>query len=243
MTPTMHTLPSTKPGASAVLLFAAMVLGACASTKVGRQSEGPVVRPSSIRLTPEQAQARGGADAGALAVAGGRRFAAEDADSVVASADVKAYSIGRYVAPADPGMLHEAHVVYRREAGPRGRLDAPASRQILVGPSITARAPFEPLRSDELEATIASLRRSQRENQEALRMLTTAVEALARNQETVVRMSADAARAAGGVRTGKDKTERKTGTDKTIRSTSRGVAPVDPVLEATDRAKAPESIF
>ncbi len=46
---------------------------------------------------------------------------------------IKAYPVGRYVDPADPNIMHERHVLYRREQQGDWRLQTNADRQILIG--------------------------------------------------------------------------------------------------------------
>jgi hypothetical protein len=48
----------------------------------------------------------------------------------------KAYPIARYVDPFNPNLMHERHVIYRSEKLPQWYLDADASRQILIGPTV-----------------------------------------------------------------------------------------------------------
>lgn len=50
---------------------------------------------------------------------------------------IRAYSIGRYQDPSDPRIMHERHVIYRRESDSDWRLSANSGRQILVGPTMT----------------------------------------------------------------------------------------------------------
>ena len=50
---------------------------------------------------------------------------------------VKAYSINRYQDPNNPDIMHERHVIYRREQDSNWRLLSNADRQILVGPTMT----------------------------------------------------------------------------------------------------------
>tara|TARA_B100000989_G_C19528016_1_gene467998 strand:+ start:1814 stop:2407 length:594 start_codon:yes stop_codon:yes gene_type:complete len=50
---------------------------------------------------------------------------------------IKAYPIGRYQDPSDPRIMHERHVIYRREFDSDWRLSANSGRQILIGPTMT----------------------------------------------------------------------------------------------------------
>ena len=45
----------------------------------------------------------------------------------------KAYPVARYVDPSNPRIMHERHVIYRREEDDRWRLAANARQQILIG--------------------------------------------------------------------------------------------------------------
>jgi hypothetical protein len=70
---------------------------------------------------------------------------------------LKAYPVGRYVDPTDPNVLHEAHTIYRREAGAAWNLNPNAPTVVPLGPVLAiadpARVP-SPLPA-ELERKIA----------------------------------------------------------------------------------------
>lgn len=70
---------------------------------------------------------------------------------------LKSYPIGRYVDPADPNVMHEAHVVYRKEAGASWNLNPNAPTVVPLGPVIAVADPAKtpaPLPA-ELEAKMA----------------------------------------------------------------------------------------
>jgi hypothetical protein len=70
---------------------------------------------------------------------------------------LKAYPVGRYVDPKDPNLMHEAHVVYRREAGANWNLNPNAPTAVPLGPVIAVADPAKtpgPLPA-ELEAKMA----------------------------------------------------------------------------------------
>ncbi|OIR04364.1 hypothetical protein GALL_135640 [mine drainage metagenome] len=163
-----------------ILGLSALLLG-CRSQN---QSRTPAlsVRPATVLLTPEQAAEKGLSVAPEEAAS--RMAYAGRTASVLVPADVKAYSIGRYVDPADPSVMHEAHVVYRREADSGWRLEADAGRQILVGPSVSSKG-GDRIVPQETEAVLTELRRSAASDREAVRMLAEMVERLARNQNDV----------------------------------------------------------
>ncbi|OAM89718.1 hypothetical protein OH491_16680 [Termitidicoccus mucosus] len=47
---------------------------------------------------------------------------------------LKAYPIGRYVDPGDPNVMHESHVVYRKESGANWNLAPNAPTVVPLGP-------------------------------------------------------------------------------------------------------------
>lgn len=70
---------------------------------------------------------------------------------------LKSYPIGRYVDPADPNVMHEAHVVYRKEAGASWNLNPNAPTVVPLGPVLAVADPAKtpgPLPA-ELEAKMA----------------------------------------------------------------------------------------
>jgi hypothetical protein len=54
---------------------------------------------------------------------------------------LKAYPVGRYVDPADPNVLHEAHTIYRREAGAAWNLNPNAPTVVPLGPVLAVADP------------------------------------------------------------------------------------------------------
>ncbi|MBL9207338.1 MAG: hypothetical protein JNN01_19820 [Opitutaceae bacterium] len=54
---------------------------------------------------------------------------------------LKAYPVGRYVDPHDPDVMHEAHVVYRREAGANWNLNPNAPTVVPLGPVLAVADP------------------------------------------------------------------------------------------------------
>jgi hypothetical protein len=70
---------------------------------------------------------------------------------------LKAYPVGRYVDPTDPNVLHEAHTIYRREAGAAWNLNPNAPTVVPLGPVLAVADPVRvpsPLPA-ELEQKIA----------------------------------------------------------------------------------------
>jgi hypothetical protein len=54
---------------------------------------------------------------------------------------LKAYPAGRYVDPNDPNVMHEAHTVYRREAGSDWNLNPNAPTVVPLGPVLAVADP------------------------------------------------------------------------------------------------------
>jgi len=70
---------------------------------------------------------------------------------------LKAYPVGRLVDPNDPDLMHEAHTVYRREAGANWNLNPNAPTVVPLGPVLAVADPAKepnPLPA-ELEQKIA----------------------------------------------------------------------------------------
>lgn len=80
-----------------------------------------------------------------------------NAEKVRVGESLKAYPVGRYVDPQDPDLMHEAHVVYRREAGSSWNLNPNAPTVVPLGPVLAVADPAKtpgPLPA-ELEAKMA----------------------------------------------------------------------------------------
>ena len=78
-------------------------------------------------------------------------------EKVRASETLKSYPVGRYVDPKDPDVMHEAHVVYRKEAGASWNLNPNAPTVVPLGPVLAVADPAKipnPLPA-ELEQKIA----------------------------------------------------------------------------------------
>jgi hypothetical protein len=54
---------------------------------------------------------------------------------------LKSYPVGRYVDPRDPNVLHEAHVIYRKEAGAAWNLQPNAPTVVPLGPVLAVADP------------------------------------------------------------------------------------------------------
>jgi hypothetical protein len=165
-----------------------VVMAGCASPSSAGRRE-PYVKPGLILLTADQAERRGielSVPAHQAAVPSGSPQPL-DSKCVIAPADVKVYTLNRAVDPADPNLMHEEHVVYRRETSPRWQLNGSVEQKILVGPKVTdGRQELTPLLDKELTTYLSDQRRATEANQQAIAALLKAVDALSRQQRATV---------------------------------------------------------
>ena len=66
----------------------------------------------------------------------------ESTANVAKAAEIKAYPVGRYVDAANPSILHERHVIYRRERDESWRRDPNPGHGILLGPIVGLNNPI-----------------------------------------------------------------------------------------------------
>jgi len=65
----------------------------------------------------------------------------ENVEKVRTSETLRAYPVGRYIDPNDPGVMHEAHVIYRKEAGASWNLNPNAPTVVPLGPVMAVADP------------------------------------------------------------------------------------------------------
>lgn len=167
-------------------------MAGCASGTADLHRE-PIVKPGLIALTPEQAAQRGlRPDAydhapSPLPASPGVPL---DSGAVALPPDIEVYPLGRTVDAANPDLMHEAHVVYRR-TGSRWKLDAPTDQKILVGPRVTdGRGELQPVLSKELVTYLRDQRKVSEENQKAITALFQALDAISKQQQALAREQA-----------------------------------------------------
>lgn len=93
----------------------------------------------------------------AVAPVSGTDLDQSNVEKVRVGETLKSYPIGRYVDPTDPNVMHEAHVVYRKEAGASWNLNPNAPTVVPLGPVMAVADPAKtpaPLPA-ELEAKMA----------------------------------------------------------------------------------------
>jgi hypothetical protein len=170
------------------LLAAAGLLAGCATSNPSARLGGPYVKPGLIMVTPDQAARYGPAER-PVDAAPPVGVPPLDTSAVLAAPGVRVYTFGRIQDAADPDLLHETHVAYRRETAPRWQMQAPADQQILVGPRITdSRQDFAPIKDREVEAYLAGQHARQQEDRQAIELLFKGLDTLTKQQAQQMKM-------------------------------------------------------
>lgn len=174
-----------------LVLFPVIAVGfiaGCASSN-NRQS-GPYVNPAMIMLTADQAESRGIVLKPAEgAPPAGVEVHSKDTASVSTQAQIKVYTMGRTVDPVDPNVMHEAHVVYRRESSARWKLQDQPAQLLAVGPRLAdTRTEQQPAQNQEIDSYLADARKAQQEDRQALETLYKGMDALSQQQRQLLRL-------------------------------------------------------
>ena len=170
------------------LLAAAGLLAGCANSNPSARSGGPYVKPGLIMVTPDQA-AKYGLAGRPAEVTPPASVSPLDTSAVLAAPGVRVYTFGRFQDAADPDLLHETHVAYRRETAPRWQMQAPADQQILVGPRITdSRQDLAPIKDREVEAYLTEQHTRQQEDRQAIELLFKGLDTLTKQQVQQMKM-------------------------------------------------------
>lgn len=77
----------------------------------------------------------------AVAPVSGTDLDQTNVEKVRVSETLKSYPVGRYVDPIDANVMHEAHVVYRKEAGASWNLNPNAPTVVPLGPVLAVADP------------------------------------------------------------------------------------------------------
>lgn len=77
----------------------------------------------------------------AVAPVSGTDLDQTNVEKVRVSETLKSYPVGRYVDSTDPNVMHEAHVVYRKEAGASWNLNPNAPTVVPLGPVLAVADP------------------------------------------------------------------------------------------------------
>lgn len=77
----------------------------------------------------------------ATAPVAGTELDQTNVEKVRTSETLKAYPVGRFVDPNDPNVMHESHVVYRKETGTSWNLSPNAPTVVPLGPVLSVSDP------------------------------------------------------------------------------------------------------
>jgi len=178
-----------------IVLSVSLLLAGCSSTPAYKSSAGPCVRPGLVMIPVDQAHLYGVPLKDQNETQAPQNFLVTDSTSVLIQVPPTAVQYNRYPDAADPTMMHEAHIVYRRDAA-RWNLRPSAGQQILIGPQITdGRGEVQPIASQELESYLREQRVAAQRQQQFLGQVGQAVGQLATQQQQlateVVKMKAN----------------------------------------------------
>jgi hypothetical protein len=114
--------------AAAALAIAAVLLGGCCSMfRKKPPPPAPLAQPQAAVTVPVS----------------GTELDLANVEKVRFGETLKAYPVNRYVDPRDPNMLHEAHLVYRKETAASWNLSPHAPTAIPLGPVLAVSDPAE----------------------------------------------------------------------------------------------------
>ena len=200
------------------LMLVALLAG-CENAPSGGRA-GPYVKPGLVMVPADQAHFYGMAptpEAPRSGQGAPKEFASTDVRSVQTESQVTAIQFNRYADPANPNeLMHEAHIVYRREGPARWRLQpASVEQQILIGPSLTdGRGEIKPLASQELDSYLREQRANLQKQQQVMGQVTEGLRQLAEQQQQLAKELATLRSPSnGGVHPDSKDAPRETGSD------------------------------
>lgn len=109
------------------LLLLAGVLLLCAGCETLKTTSAPVVPPPPPSVAPVS----------------GTDLDQTNLEKVKVGETLKSYPVGRYVDPQDANVMHEAHVVYRKEANASWNLNPNAPTVVPLGPVLAVADPVK----------------------------------------------------------------------------------------------------
>lgn len=95
----------------------------------------------SMSTTPTAMPPRAASAPRVAAPVSGTDLDPHNLEKVRLSETLKSYPVGRFVDPQDPNVMHEAHVVYRKEAGAGWNLNPNAPTVVPLGPVLAVADP------------------------------------------------------------------------------------------------------
>lgn len=111
---------------------------------------------------------------------------------VLTPEEVHAYPIARYRDPSNPNIMHERHVVYRRDKA-RWKLDAQPEEQLIVGPTTNQAPNSQPMQNQEVDSFLLEQKRINESNRRMMEALYTAVSSI--QEELIKQGEQESARA------------------------------------------------
>lgn len=112
-----------------IAIVACAVVALCAGCETLQKK--PAAGPSAQVLQP----------APPVAPVAGSDLDPSNIENIRVGEALKSYPVGRYVDPTDPSVMHEAHVVYRKEAGATWNLNPNAPTVVPLGPVLAVADP------------------------------------------------------------------------------------------------------
>lgn len=112
------------------------VLVACAAVALCAGCTTLQTKPETVAAAPPPAVI-----APEVAPVSGTDLDQSNAENVRVGESLKSYPVGRYVDPNDSNVMHEAHVVYRKEAGSSWNLNPNAPTAVPLGPVVAVADP------------------------------------------------------------------------------------------------------
>ena len=111
----------------AITAIAALLGGCCTSLRHKQPPPDPDQPPPSTLAAPVS----------------GTELDQTNTQKVRLGETLKAYPVNRYVDPNDPNILHEAHIIYRKETGASWNLTPHAPTVVPLGPTLAVADPAE----------------------------------------------------------------------------------------------------
>lgn len=176
-----------------VSIFAVMaaLFAGCETSPEYTHSAGPYVKPGLVMIPADQYKYYQNRSEGSENPPPG--WSAMNVNSVQTESEVTAIQFNRYPDPGNKNLMHEAHIVYRRDNQPQWKLQPSSSdQQILVGPQTTeGRGELKPVQSQGLETYLREQRTSLARQQKVMASVAEGMRELAQQQQSLAREVAE----------------------------------------------------
>jgi len=185
--------------APALVIAASLLMGGCCSA--GRHEKKERQQP----------------DAATVAVpVSGTELDLSNMQKVRLGETLKAYPVGRYVDPQDPNILHEAHLVYRKETGASWNLSPHAPTVVPLGPTLAVSNPAISSEATGSTSPAPASADTEQRTQSQIRLMS----ALTEQNETLVSEVSRLQRELANTRTALGITARNNNTNNTTQTTT-----------------------